>query len=56
MAKGSKSKGMLSGLTNKSASSSDKSTNLKMSPTVDSGASRGAATAATPETLGPRTA
>ena len=43
------------GLKNMSPSSSDSSTKLKMSPTVDSGATRDK-TAATPPTLGPRTA
>lgn len=36
-------------------SSSDKSTDLKLTPTVDSGAAR-KSTAPTPKTLGPRTA
>ena len=47
---------MLKGLRNCNPSSSDASTKLKMTPTVDSGATRGADTAATPATLGPRTA
>jgi hypothetical protein len=44
------------GLKNNSPSSSDASTKLKMSPTVDSGATRGGSIADTPATLGPRTA
>lgn len=47
--------GLLAGLKNCSPSSSDKSTQLKMTPSVDSGAVR-SGTAETPKTLGPRTA
>lgn len=53
---------MLKGLRNKNPSSSDKSTQLKMHPSVDnidgpgSSATRGSTAASTPETLGPRTA
>lgn len=43
------------GLKNCSPSSSDKSTNLKMTPSV-SGMERSIGTAPTPKTLGPRTA
>ena len=46
---------MLKGLKTHSPSSSDKSTELKMSPSVNSGAER-SGTAPTPQTLGPRTA
>lgn len=56
MAKGMQAGEQNKGLKNMSPSSSDSSTKLKMSPTVDSGATRGKATAATPPTLGPRTA
>ena len=56
MAKGMKAGEQNKGLKNCSPSSSDGSTKLKMSPSVDMGASRGKATAATPPTLGPRTA
>lgn len=57
MAKGKMKAGasMKKGLSNHSPSSSDSSTKLKMSPTVDSDATR-SGTAETPETLGPRTA
>lgn len=40
----------------KGASSSDASTKMKMSPSVDSSPDRGAKAAKTPGTIGPRTA
>lgn len=46
---------MTKGLKYKCPSSSDKSTNLKMSPSVNADATR-SGTAETPPTLGPRTA
>lgn len=46
---------MHEGMTKKEPSSSDKSTDLKMSPSVNEGATR-SGTAETPQTLGPRTA
>ena len=46
---------MMGGLKRTNPSSSDASTQLKMSPSVDKDATR-ASTAETPKTLGPRTA
>lgn len=46
---------MMKGLKKKEPSSSDKSTKLKMTPSVN-GEGRGIGTAPTPATLGPRTA
>ena len=48
--------GLHSGLKKKGASSSDASTTLKTSPSVNDGASRGSTVAASPKTIGPRTA
>ena len=48
-------KGVHAGLTKKAAKSSDKSTNMKMTPNVSKDATR-SGVAKTPATIGPRTA